>query len=240
MLTSYINRLQTIFGGKFSVFDEERIDWNTGNDICLVKNYQSTNYISSIQFGLQLEFYTNDVSETMKYLSIWTWEQHNQAFSLDGFPYVKQYVSQPVNNSNFIQVHENYIGTIVVNVTLMASFNLIDIKEAYVDNELFDPNQITFSYNTTTNNQRNNVEELNSSTINESNLQCQIVFPCDNTNFMRKARSIMFGQLNKNANFVIKVVFTDDVEYELDFRMSNKSFNKQAGVLSTNSITLIH
>lgn len=240
MLTSYINRLQTIFSTRFSVFDEEKIDWNTGNDICLVKNYNSVNFVKSIQFGLQLEFYTTDVSKTMKDLSVWSWEQNETTFALDDFPYVKQYVTQPINNSNFIQVHRNYVGTIVLTVTLMASFNLVDIKEIYIDNELFNPNQITFSYNTVADNQRDNDEELNSTIINGSNLQCQVVFPCDNTNFMKKARNIMFGVLSKNSDFVIKIVFTDDIEFETSFKMSSKSLNKQTGVLTTDSITLVH
>lgn len=240
MLESYVKRLQTIFENRFLVFEEEKIDYNTGKDICLVKNYSSINYKSCIQFGLQLEFYTNDIPKTMKELSLWSWEQNETSFAIENYPYVKQLVTQPVNNSNFIQVHENYIGTIVLTVTLLASFNLTDVKEIYIDNELFNPNQITLSYNTTPDNQRNNTEELNSTIINESNLQCQVVFPCDNTNFMKKVRSIMFGKINKNSDFVVKLIYTDDEEYELSFKLINESLNAQRGVLTTTSVTLMH
>ena len=240
MLKSFINRLQTIFQGKFKVFEEENIDYFTGKDICVVKNYSSVNFLNAIQFGLQLQFLTNDVPNTMEYLSLWSFEQHETAFSIDGFPYVKQYVTQPINNSNFLQDGINYAGSIVLTITLMASFRLTDMKEIYIDNELFNPTQITLSYNTVADNQRNNNEELNSSVINEANLQCQVVFPCDNANFTKKCRNIMFGKLSKNLDFVIKIVFTDDEEYELVFKMANKSLNKQSGVLTTDSVTLVH
>jgi hypothetical protein len=240
MLKSFINRLQTIFQSKFNVFEEENIDLKTGKDICIVKNYSSVNYLNAVQFGLQLQFLTNDVPNTMEYLSLWSFEQHETAFSVDDFPYVKQYVTQPVNNSNFLQEGINYAGSIVLTITLMASFRLTDIKEIYLDNELFNPTQITISYNTVPDNQRNNDEELNSTIINEANLQCQVVFPCDNANFAKKVRNIMFGKLSKNLDFNIKLVFTDDEQYELAFKMVNKSLNKQSGVLTTDSVTLVH
>lgn len=240
MLESYIKRLQTNLGDDYYVCQEEKIDYNTGKDIVLVKNTNSTNHKSCIEFGLQLEIYTNNIPESIKKFSVWSWEEYETIFSLDGFGYVRQWTQQPVNNSNFIQVHENYIGTLVIGVTLLAGFNLIDIKEVYVDNEFFDPNQIVFSYNATTDNQRNNAEELNSTLINESNLQCQVVFPSDNLNFNKKVRSIIFGMLSKNTDFNIKIVWTDGVEIETTYKMSSASINKQRGVLTTDSITLIH
>lgn len=240
MLTSFKKRLETTLEGKFLVFEEEKIDYNTGHNICLIKNYNSTNYKSSILFNLQLEFYTNNIPETMSYLSSWSWEQNETSYALDDFPYVKQLVSQPINNSNFIEVHENYIGTIVLNVTLIASFNLIDIKEIYIDNELFDPNQLIITYASTPNTQRNNQEELNNTIIEESSLNIQVVFPCDNTNFAKKVRSIMFGKISKNTDFVIKFVYTDDEEFEINTKMFNKTINKQRGILTTDSVTLVH
>lgn len=240
MLESYINRLQTNLGNDYFVCQEEKIDYNTGKNIVLVKNVNSQNYISCIQFGLQLEFYTNNVEETMNELMIWTWEQNEKKFALDEFPYVRQLMASPINNSNFIQVHENYIGTIVVGVTLLAGFNILDIKEAYIDNELIDPNQLNISYNTTPDTQRNNAEELNSTLINESSLQVQITLPNDSVNFMKKVRSIMFGKINKNTDFILKIIYTDDEEFEIALKKANSSTNMQRGTLTASTVTLIH
>lgn len=240
MLESYINRLQTNLGNDYFVCQEEKIDYNTGKDIVLVKNVNSQNYISCIQFGLQLEFYTNNVEKTMNKLMTWTWEQNEKKFALDEFPYVRQLMASPINNSNFIQVHENYIGTIVVGVTLLAGFNILDIKEIYIDNELFDPNQLNISYNTRPDTQRNNAEELNSTLINESSLQVQITLPNDSVNFVKKVRSIMFGKISKNTDFILKIVYTDDEEFEIALKKANSSTNMQRGTLTASTVTLIH
>lgn len=240
MLESYIKRLQTNLGNDYFVCQEEKIDYNTGKDIVLVKNVNSQNFISCIQFGLQLEFYTNKVEETMNKLMIWTWEQNEKKFALDEFPYVRQLMASPINNSNFIQVHENYIGTIVVGVTLLAGFRILDIKEIYIDNELIDPNQLTISYNAITDNQRNNSEELNSTLINESNLQVQVTLPNDAENFVKKVRSIMFGKISKNVDFNLKIVYTDDEEFEIALKKASSSTALQRGALTSTSVTLIH
>lgn len=240
MLESYINRLQTNLGNDYFVCQEEKIDYNTGKNIVLVKNVNSQNYISCIQFGLQLEFYTNNVEETMNKLMIWTWEQNEKKFALDEFPYVRQLMASPINNSNFIQVHENYIGTIVVGVTLLAGFRILDIKEIYIDDELIDPNQLNISYNTKPDTQRNNAEELNSTLINESSLQVQITLPNDSVNFVKKVRSIMFGKISKNTDFILKIVYTDDEEFEIALKKANSSTNMQRGTLTASTITLIH
>lgn len=240
MLESYIKRLQTNLGNDYFVCQEEKIDYNTGKDIVLVKNVNPQNYISCIQFGLQLEFYTNNVEETMNKLMIWTWEQNEKKFALDEFPYVKQLMASPINNSNFIQVHENYIGTIVVGVTLLAGFRILDIKEIYIDNELIDPNQLNISYNTKPDTQRNNAEELNSTLINESSLQVQITLPNDSVNFVKKVRSIMFGKISKNTDFILKIVYTDDEEFEIALKKANSSTNMQRGTLTASTVTLIH
>lgn len=240
MLESYIKRLQTNLGNDYFVCQEEKIDYNTGKDIVLVKNVNSQNYISCIQFGLQLEFYTNNVEETMNKLMIWTWEQNEKKFALDEFPYVRQLMASPINNSNFIQVHENYIGTIVVGVTLLAGFRILDIKEIYIDNELIDPNQLNISYNTKPDTQRNNAEELNSTLINESSLQVQITLPNDSVNFVKKVRSIMFGKISKNTDFILKIVYTDDEEFEIALKKANSSTNMQRGTLTASTVTLIH
>lgn len=240
MLKDYVERLKVNLGDKYYVTDEEQIDYPVGKIVCIVSNYNSINYRSSIEFQLQLQFLTNTIKETMNELSVWSWENNDTSFALSNYAYVKQLITQPNNNSNFVQTRSEYIGTIIVNVTLLASFNLTDVKELYIDGEVVNPNQFTFSYNTIPDNQRNNNEELNSTLINESNLQCQIVFPLDNTNFMKKLRSIMFGKLSKNTIFTIKIIYIDEEEFELDFRLSSESLNIQRGTLTTKSATLIH
>ena len=240
MLKNYIERLKNTLNDNFYVTDEEQISYPEGKHVCIVKNYNSVNFKSCIQFGLQLQFLTNNVREIMNYLSVWSWEQNENKYSLNNFPYVRQLVSQPINNSNFVQMRSEYIGTIIVTVTLLASFNLTDFKEVYIDNELIDPNTLTINYTATPNNNRKNDEELNTTLINESNLQLQITIPNDNTNFMKKATSIMFGKLSKNTDFVLKLIDTNDQEIEMIFKMSNSSTQMQRGALTTTTITLMH
>lgn len=239
-LDNFKERMQNSLGDEWLICKEEKVDYNSKKKLAIIKNYQSTNYKSSILFNLSIEVLTNQVEQTMDELINWTWEQNETKFALEPFNYVRQLVTQPANNSNFVQAHTNYIGTLVFNITLIASVNLLDIKTIYIDNELIDPTQISISYNTKPNNQRNNNEELNSSTINESNIQLQVVYPNDNTNFAKKVRNIEWGILNKNTDFNISITYTDDVNYNLTFKLSSMAENAQRGVLTTTTATLIH
>ena len=182
---------------------------------------------------------TNEVEETMQELQRITWLQNEQRLSTSEFSYIKQLMTQPINQSNFMQIHNEYQGSISINITLIASFNLMDIKEFYIDNELQNPTTFNIVYQTVPTNNRTNDEELNTTNINEANLQYQITMPIDNTTFFQKCRSIMFGNLPKDTSFNIKIKYTDDYVFEDNFKLSSNSLAYERSALTNQTYTFL-
>lgn len=240
MLEEYIGYLQNSLGNEFLVCEEEKVDYDTDKILCIVKNISSANYRDSVHFVVQLEFLTQNVVATMQRLTEWSWEQNEQQISFSSFNFCKQVVSQPVNNSNFVQLHENYIGTIQIGINLIASFNGLDFKAMYIDGELFSPLQIEVAYGTTPDTQRNNKEELNSTNINESTLQIAITNVFNATKLFKKVREISFGKSPKNVDFEVKIVWTDEEETTTKFKLLSSSFSSERSALPSTTITLIH
>ena len=242
MLKSYLNYLQNALGNQYIVVDEEKIDadYDKNKNLTIVNEFSGTNYKSCILFTLQATVYTNNVKKTMQELRDFSWKYNDERLSTNVFPYIRQLITQPNNNSNFVQLKEEYIGTIAMTITLICSLKLTDVKSIYVDNELIDPNQVTITYQAIPDTQRNNYEELNSTNINETSLNIQVTYPVDNTNLYQKTRDIMFGMLPKNTDFVFKFEFTDNQVYEMNLKLMTKAINMERSTLTTNSVTFIH
>ncbi len=242
MLKSYLDYLQNILGNQYIVVDEEKIDANydKNKNLTIVNQFSGINYKTCVLYSLQATVYTNDIPKTMQELREFSWKYNDERLQTNVFPYIRQLITQPINNSNFAQLKEEYIGTITLSITLICAIRLTDVKGIYFDNELIDPNQVTITYQATPDTQRNNYEELNSTNINETSLNIQITYPVDNTELYKKTRDIMFGILPKNTDFNFKIEFTDNQVYETTLKLMTKAINLERSSLTTNSVTFIH
>lgn len=245
MLEEYIKFLQqslVSFNPNILVCAEDKVDYDTDKTICIVRQVGATNYIESATFELQLEILTKqeDRFKLMADVMTWSMMQNQRKFKLGDFDYCKQVVGQPVVSSNFVQVQDEYISVFQLGITLIASFNGIEIQEIYVDNEAFNPIQIVLSYSTTPDTQRNNIEEINSTNINESALQISMTNIIPTSKFSKKIRDIMFGKLSKNEDFNVKIIWTDDVEYEMTFKLLSNGLASERSAFPSNTVVLIH
>lgn len=239
MINGYKEYLQNVLGSKYLVVLEEKFDYNTDKNVAILSEFQGTNFKTCILLNYQLMVLTNEVEETMQELQRITWLQNEQRLSTSEFSYIKQLMTQPINQSNFMQIHNEYQGSISINITLIASFNLMDIKEFYIDNELQNPTTFNISYQTVPTNNRTNDEELNTTNINEANLQYQITMPMENNTFFKKCRSIMFGNLPKDTSFNIKIKYTDDYVFEDTFKLSSDSLAYERSALTNQTYTFL-
>lgn len=239
MINGYKNWLQNALGDKYLIVEEEKTDFVENKNLAILKEFSGINYRSCIMFTYQLQILTNNVEETMSDLQEKTWMLNDIKLSTDEFPFIKHLMSQPVNNSNYLQISTDYVGTITITITLMASINLTDIKEFQIDNEIIDPTLITITYQTQSNTNRLNTEELSSTNINDSTLSFQVTFPIDNSSIYKKSRNIMFGALPKNTKFNFNIEFMDGEVYNYDFKMNSKAIQYDRNSLTTATITFI-
>lgn len=242
MLKSYLDYLQNILGNQYIVVDEEKIDANydKNKNLTIVNQFAGTNYKTCVLYTLQATVYTNNVPKTMQELRNFSWKYNDQRLSTDVFPYIRQLITQPINNSNFGQLKEEYIGTITLSITLICAIRLTDIKAIYFDDESIDPNQVAITYQATPDTQRNNFEVLNSTNMNEASLTLQVIFPADNTYLYQKTRSIMFGILPTNTEFKVKIEFTDMDNVEFTVKLYTNAINGDRASLTTTSLTFMH
>lgn len=240
MINGYKEWLQTALGDKYLVVEEEKTDFVEDKNIAVLKEFSGVNFRTCIMFTYQLQVLTNNVEETMKDLQEKTWLLNDIKIQTNEFPFVKHLMSQPINNSNYLQMDTRYVGTISITITLMASLDLTDLKSIKIDNELIDPTTTTITYQTVKSTNRKNNEELSETNINESSLTLQITIPINNSDFYKKCRNIMFGKLKKNIVFNCELEFFDDEEkYNLDFKLDSKSFQYDRGSLTSATITLV-
>lgn len=241
MIDGYIKWLQTALGDKYNVASEEKTDYeDTKINQVILSEYTGENYKTCIFFTYQAMVLTNNVKDTMKELQEFTFMHNDERIATEEFPYVRNLMQQPVNVSNFQAARDEYVGTITISITLIASISINDIREITIDGEYLNPTQVQISYQAVTDTNRVNGQELNETDINEASLTLQITYPMDYSNFFNKARDIMFGELEKNTPFNVRLVYTDGKTYELIFKMASKAINYERSAVTTNSITLMH
>lgn len=240
MIDGYINWLQNTLGDKYVVVSEEKNDFVPGKNVAILSEISGTNYNNSIAFTYQLSVLTNDVVNTMKELQEYTWTHNDEILTTPEFPYIKNVMSQPVNVSNFIQMNEEYAGTINITISLMAALDLLDIESVTIDGELMNSTQTNVAYAAVTDTNRENGKQLNETNINESSLQVQVIQPLRYNNLSTKIINIFFGVEDKNVDFNIVIKYTNGMEYELNYKLLAGSQNNVRAALTTNSVTFIH
>lgn len=239
MINGYKNWLQNALGKDYLIVEEEKTDFVEDKNLAILKEFSGINYRSCIMFTYQLVILTNDVEKTMSELQEKTWMLNDIKLATDEFPFIKHLMSQPVNNSNYLQMSTDYVGTITITITLMASVNLTDIKHLQIDDEIIDPTLVTVTYQSQGSTNRTNDEELSTTNINNSTLNFQVTFPIDNSNVYKKSRDVMFGKLPKNTKFNFNIEFMDGEIYNYDFKMNSKAIQYDRSALTTATITFI-
>ncbi len=239
MIDGYINWLQNALGNDYIVTNEEKTDYKTDKNVVILSEYSGTNFRKAISFTYQATVLTNNVEKTMKELQEFTWMHNDERISTPEFPYIRNLMQQPVNVSNFQEYNNQYIGTIIIAINLIASVSINDIKSITIDGELIDPTQSNLTYQTIQDTNRINGNELSTTDINESSLILQIVFPMDYSNLFVKSCKIMFGMLPKNEAFNVAIKLINNMEFTSEFKLASKAIACDRAALTIDSITLV-
>lgn len=243
MIDSYKQWLQQSLGQHYKVEIEEEIDYNNitkdTKNLVILNNFSGNNFKSAIVFTYQLIVFTKDVKQTMNELQMFSWMHNEEIIETNTFPFIRQQMAQPINNTNFMSVLDGYVGVITMTVTLLASVDLTDIKSVKIDDEEINPTQLIITYQTVNTSNRKNNEELNRTNIGEANLNLQITQPINTTNFYKKTRNIMFGKISKVTEFDIEIEFMDGFISKDKYKISSDSLSFDRSALTSTSITFV-
>ena len=107
--------------------------------------------------------------------------------------------------SNFNQVGTNYVSQFIVSATLIISSNVSEIKQVYIDGELYETTRRTISYVGGLDSQRKNSSDyLNESLVSNAILRLSFDLISKGDDLGTKLRQIRQGLLDINTVFELK------------------------------------
>lgn len=237
---NYLKHLQDIFGNQMKITEELNYKYNGVGTLCIIKYLQGSNYRESIIQPIQLAIYTDDVPSTKAILDTFTKTYTNTPYT-DGLEYINQIYSTPMVLSNFNQVGTNYISQFIVSVTLIISSNISDVKQVYIDGELYETTLRNVSYVAGPDSQRkNSATYLNETLIQNGLLRMSFNLISKSDALGTKLRGIRQGTISINTPFTVKMVYTDNgIEEEYVMKCESFIIQSENQLLPSISITFI-
>lgn len=234
---TYIEGLSYFSG--YTVTDELNYQYNGSGNALIIKYLNGTNYKDSKVQPIQLAVYTNDLVATKATLDTFTKEKNNSPF-VDNQDYVQQIYSTPMLLTPFDPTGNNYTHQFIINVTLLISSNVNEIKQVYIDGIEYETTQRTLSYTAQIDNQRNANAYLNTSNVTYGSLQfnCQMILK--NNTLNNKLKLIRTNLSDLDTAFTIKLVYSaNNTEETYTMKLSNMTINSENQSLPILSLSFV-
>lgn len=235
---NYLKHLQDIFGNQIEVTEEANYKYNGNGTVCIIKYLQGSNYRDSIIQPIQLVFYTDNISQTKAILDTFTKTYTNAPYT-DGLDYINQIYSTPMVLSNFNTVGTNYITQFMVSATLVISSDISDVRQVYIDGELYETTRRTLSYVGGIDSQRKNSSTyLNETLVANGIIRFSFDLISKGDELGNKLRNIRKGLLDINTTFSVKLVYSDN-DNEETYSMKCESYTINSENQSLPSISIV-
>ena len=238
---TYIEGLSYFSG--YTVTDELNYQYNGSGNALIIKYLNGTNYKDSKVQPIQLAVYTNDLVATKATLDTFTKEKNNSPF-VDNQDYVQQIYSTPMLLTPFDPTGNNYTHQFIINVTLLISSNVNEIKQVFIDAGSgyveYETTQRTLSYTAQIDNQRVANSFLNTSNVTYGSLQfnCQMILK--NNALNNTLKLFRTNQKDLDTAFTIKLVYSaNDAEEIYSMRLSNMTINSENQSLPILSLSFV-
>lgn len=234
---TYLEGLSYFSG--YTVTDELNYQYNGSGNALIIKYLNGTNYKDSKVQPIQLAVYTSDLVATKATLDTFTSEKNNAPF-YDNTDYVQQIYSTPLLLTPFDPTGTNYTHQFIINVTLLISSNVNEIKQVFIDGIEYETTQRTLSYTAQIDNQRNANAYLNTSNVTYGSLQfnCQMILK--NNSLNNKLKLIRTNLSDLDSSFTIKLVYSaNNTEETYTMKLSNMTINSENQSLPILSLSFV-
>jgi len=226
---SYIKTLTPF--SNYTVTDELNYQFNGEQTACIVKYLNGTNYLDSKVQPIQLMIFTKDSQTTKAELETFTKTYNNVPGTYDNgdgtVDYFQQIYSTPNMMMAFDPTGNNYSHQYNINLTLLISSNVNDIKQVKIDNVIYETTQRTLAYFAQVDNQRTANAEINTSQVSYGSVKFNCNLINKNKTLHNKIKSIRTGQISIDTTFTIVLTFTDTTTETYTMKLDNATLNSE-------------
>lgn len=235
---NYVSYLKTIFPD-YEVTDEVNYKWDMTKTALVIKNLTGTNYKDSTIQPVQINVYTTTPATVKEELQNFTKTYNNMPF-IENTDYVQQIYSTPMLISSFDNTGNNFGHQFLINVTLIISTNVSDIKEVKIDNVIYETTGRIFSYMATPDNQRVSENEINTSFMSNATVKFNCSLINKNNSLTTKLRALRQGLIDIDSLFTITLIFSDNATPEVyQMKLDSFSINSENQSLPIISLSFI-
>lgn len=209
-----------------TVTDELDYARHEDEHVVIIKELTGSIYRDATIKPIQIEVHTDNVVDTKALLETFAKAYNNTDYTED-LDYIKQYYSTPMVINNFNMSGTNYSSTILVSGTLVISGNVSDIKTVLIDGELYETTHRIIIYTTIPDSQPVSMDgDVNATQIRGAVLRISFNLVSRADTLTQKIRNIRRGGLPINTSFTVKLVHTDNEDYEsYTMKLSSNTLN---------------
>lgn len=209
-----------------TVTDELDYQRHTDEHVVIIKELTGSIYRDATIKPIQIEVHTDNVVDTKALLETFAKAYNNTDYTED-LDYIKQYYSTPMVINNFNMSGANYSSTILLSGTLVISGNVSDIKTVLIDGEFYETTNRVITYTTVPDSQPVSMDGYTNTTqIRAAVLRVSFNLVSRADTLTQKIRNIRRGNLPINTNFTVKLIHTDNEDYETyTMKLSSNTLN---------------
>lgn len=230
---NYLNYIKSInIFSDYVITDEINYQFNGEQTALIIKYLNGTNFRDSKIQPIQLLVFTKDSQATKAELEEFTKAYNNVPSYYDNgdgtTDYFQQIYSTPNMMMSFDPTGNNYTHQYSINVTLLISSNVSDIKMVKIDGLEYETTQRILTYFAQLDNQRVSNSELNISqaTYGSVKFNCNLINK--NNVLSNKIRGIRTGSLSIDTIFNVQLTFSDnDTTETYSMKLDNVTLNSE-------------
>ena len=248
------DKLNELYPNYFKVSTERNIDSDFIEGETIVSALAGVPYEDSANLPYQIDVYTSDVDNVMNLLTAFAKNVSNVPFNQiiqTGTTTVNNeeqpvytshtitpFLNTPVVMEKDIQNGAQHYARIVVFASMLVFYDVNDIKEIKIDNEVIKTLNSSLNYATEMMSNRVSGQELNKSKKKASSVSINFTMINRNSTFGNKVFKITTGQLAGNTKFAVKITLSNDMSYTLNMMIGNSSLGSQRGQLPSLNVAM--
>lgn len=238
-------QINALVSGQFKVYAERNLDSMIDGDV-VVSAKSGKYYRSSAEIPYEINIMTSKPKETLDFFTNFFKKLNNTSFvSIVGeedekeIYNITQFYQTPSIIDKDIDIGSEHYARIITFGSLYITYNVSNIEELKIDNELIEFETATLAYvvdphankrsgNITVKSRvRTNTTSVAFSTVNKNSVFCNKLF------------KIMLHQLDANTTFTVDVKMSNGLTGQLTMIISQSNVNAAKAALTGDNITLI-
>lgn len=227
--------------GEYKVFSERNLDSAFDGDV-IVSAKSGKYYRSSAEIPYQIQIVSSDPDSALTFFTKLFKKLHNTLFSQiidEEMCNITQYYQTPTIVNADIQFGSDHLVEIVTFASFFITYNVSDIQEISIDNEIIEFENASINYTTELHSVKKSGKINVGSRIKTNTTSIAFQMVNKNTVFCNKLFQIAFHKLDANNLFQVKIKMSNGYVGTLNMIISQNSINAAKNALTGANIALI-